>query len=390
MSKRSNGEGSVRQRPNGTWEARLSYLDPATETRKSVSFYGPTDADVREQMKNARDRIDREEPVKDSKQKLADYMKHWSETTLEASTRAESTKSLYRSLARKHIKPALGHHALGSIKKSHIEGLIVSLRKQGLSPSTIRTVYTVLRAILDDAKADELIATNPATKVARPDVPTKEATYLNAAQVVAVLNAAEGLRYATVLRLLAGTGLRRGEALALHWSDVNLDDGYLKVKHTLGRVGKELLLTEPKTKRSKRRVPLSPRLVAMLRRHKAQQAAEKLKAGSLWQDREGLVFTTELGGKVEPRNILRTMEIAAKRATWIDSDGEEHTGVEGAVVHSLRHSAANEWLESGTHIVAVSHLLGHYSTSITGDLYGHASDEVMQSAIEGASERFGL
>jgi integrase len=189
------------------------------------------------------------------------------------------------------------------------------------------------------------------------------------------LKAAEVSRYHPALVLIAATGLRKGEALALSWdkSIVNLDEGWLKVRKTVGRVGKALVFSEPKTERSRRTVPLSPAVVALLRKHRAVQAAEQLRAGDQWQD-SGLVFTNEFGGPVEPRNLLRVIEVAAKTA------GVEHIGV-----HTLRHSAAVGWLEQGVHIKAVADLLGHSSISITGDIYGHTSDETARSAVDGWS-----
>ena len=101
MSKRAKGEGSVRQRPNGTWEARLSHVDPQSGKRLWWSFYAPTAEAAREDLDKARDRLKAQLPVKDSSQRLADWIEHWSATALEASPRKESTKALYRNLARK-------------------------------------------------------------------------------------------------------------------------------------------------------------------------------------------------------------------------------------------------------------------------------------------------
>ena len=229
MSKRASGEGSVRQRPNGLWEARLAFLDP-DGNRRSASFYAPTAEEARDKLDEARDRIKEQAPVRDSSQRLADWIEHWSDTALEASPRKKSTKALYRTLARKHLSRApLGTLALDKLRKTHIDGLIVALRKRELSDSTVRQVYTVLRAILEDAKLDGLIARNPAVLVKRPAVRRTEAKHLEAADVAALLAAAEGLRYRPVLALIAATGLRRGEALALRWEHVNL-----KERHTAG------------------------------------------------------------------------------------------------------------------------------------------------------------
>ena len=376
MSKRHNGEGNVRQRPNGTWEARLSYIDPLTDKRRRVSIYGATADAVHDELKTARGRIDAAEPVKDSVQRFGDYLAHWLDSALEASSRKQSTKVLYRNLS-KHLTP-LQAKPLAKIRKTDIDGLIVGLRKKGLSDSTVRSVYTVLRAVLEDAKDDGMVAVNMAAKVKRPGIARREAKHLTVADVTAVLAASEGLRYSPVLKLIAATGLRRGEAIGLHWHDVNLDAGELKVRHTLGRVGTELLVTEPKTARSRRTIPLSPPVVKLLKAQKAAQAADKLKAGNQWTD-SGLVFTNELGGPVDPRNALRTIELASKKAK-----------VDGVGIHTLRHSAAVAWLEQGVHIKAVADLLGHGSIAVTGDIYGHSSDETTKAAIDGLSSQLGL
>lgn len=379
MTKRANAEGTVRQRPDGRWEARVSYVDPITGRRRRVSLYGGTAEEVRAKLDKARDRVKTEAPVQDSNIKLSQWIDHWTETTLEASPRKGTTKQLYKSLAHKHLTPApLGTIPLDKLRKSHVDGLLVKLRKQKLSDSTVRQVYTILRAILADAKLDGLVADNPVTRVPRPRVARTEAKHLDAAAVTALLAAAEKLRYRPVLVLIAATGLRRGEALALHWRDMDLASGTLKVAGTLSRVGGRLEISEPKTVRSRRTVPLSPAVVSLLKTIKATQAAERLHAGEQWTD-TGLVFTTEFGTPVEPRNILRTIELAAAKA-----------GIKDIGVHTLRHSAATAWLDAGVHIKAVADLLGHSSISITGDIYGHSSDAAARAAIDGLSGTLGL
>ncbi|MDR3662099.1 MAG: tyrosine-type recombinase/integrase [Mycobacterium sp.] len=100
--------------------------------------------------------------------------------------------------------------------------------------------------------------------------------------------------------------------------------------------------------------------------------------GDQWRD-SGLVFTTEFGGPVDPRNLLRVVEAAAETAK-----------IEGVGVHTLRHSVAVGWLESGVHIKAVADLLGHSSISVTGDIYGHTTDTAARGAVDGWSGALGL
>jgi integrase len=397
MGKRANGEGNVYQRANGTWEARLTYTDPDTGQRRRMSFYAKTAKAARAEMRKARERLDAGAPVKDAKMSVGDWLAHWRATTLAASDRKESTRALYSLLSRRYLEPApFGVTPLDKLRPSDVEALILGLRtktKSGhpdpdsdaeplpvraLSDSTIRQTYTVLRAGLDGAVRDGLVARNPCYLVKRPGVERREARHLDAADVTTVLRAAESSRYHPALVLIASTGLRKGEALALAWNQVDLDAGVLRVATTISRVGGRLIITEPKTARSRRTVPLNPAVVTMLRRHRANQAAERLSAANQWQD-SGLVFTTELGGPVDPRNLLRVIEMASRAAK-----------VDGVGVHTLRHSAAVAWLESGTHIKAVADLLGHSSIAITGDVYGHTSDDTARAAVDALARRLGL
>ena len=98
-------------------------------------------AAVRDKLDEVRDRIKDQAPVRDSSQRLSEWIGHWSETALEASSRKESTKALYRTLARKHLSPApFGATPPDKLRKTHIEGLVVALRKRELSDSTVRQV----------------------------------------------------------------------------------------------------------------------------------------------------------------------------------------------------------------------------------------------------------
>jgi integrase len=377
--RRANNEGNVYLRADGRYEARLSYTDPTTGKPKRVSVFGPTQKAALDKLKPVRERLDAGRPARDAKVAVADWLAQWRTTTLAVSDRAATTRSLYATLCIKHLEPApFGALTLDRLKPTDVEALVLTLRKKGLSASTIRSTYTVLRAALDTAVRDQLLATNPAALVRRPGLERHEAKHLPDADVTAVLQAATGSRYHAALVLIASTGLRRGEAAAVRWSDVDLEGGTMKVAHTMARVDGRLVISEPKTARSRRTVPLSPVVVTMLKAHRKAQLEDRLRAGNQWVE-TGLVFTTELGTAVEPRNLLRAIEAAAKKA-----------GVADIGVHTLRHSAAVGWLEAGVHIKAVADLLGHSSIAITGDVYGHTSDDTARAAVAALDSRLGL
>jgi integrase len=377
--RRANNEGNLYQRSDGRWEARISYIDPITGQHRRMSLYASTQIVAAAKARKIRERLEADAPIRDSSDTVADWLAHWRETTLAVSDRKDSTKELYANLARKHLEPApIGMIQLGKLRPSDVERLILDLKTKGLSDSTIRSIYVVLRAALDGAVRDQLLRRNPAAVVARPGVKRQEARHLGAEELCVLLKASESSRYHLPLLLIALTGLRRGEALALRWSDVDLDAGTMKITATVSRIGGQLVISEPKTERARRTIPLTPALVTMLKAHRKTQLEERLRAANIWHD-HGLVFCTEFGTPVEPRSLLRVIEAAAKKAN-----------IEGVGVHTLRHSAATAWLEGGVHIKQVSTLLGHSSISITGDVYGHASDAGARRAVESLGHIFGI
>jgi integrase len=214
--------------------------------------------------------------------------------------------------------------------------------------------------------------------VKRPSAGQTEAKHLTTQETLTLLAAAEGMRYKMAFELMAVTGMRRGETLALTWDNIDLEKGTVKVRATLSRVDGKLIVGSPKTAKSHRDIPLTENMVLALKQHRKGQVAEQLKAGSQWQNK-GLVFSTELGGYVDPRNLLRGLNIAARKA-----------GLEGIGLHTLRHSAATAMLEANTPILNVSRMLGHSSIAITIDLYGHVNDESMRQAINGLSKALGF
>jgi integrase len=369
MAKRANGEGSIFRRKDGTWSAELSYRDDYG-TLKRRTVYGRTQAEVRAKFRDARERIESGAPVKDASVTVAAWLEDWITKSLAASDRKQATKDLYATLARTHLAPTVGTIPLGRLRPSDVEALIVTKRDAGLSGSTIRTIYTVLRSALDIAARDGLIRSNPAAAVRRPGVERKDAPHLTAEQAQALLEAIKGDRLECLFRVMLATGLRRGEALALHWSDVDLDAGLLRVRWTLSRTSQGLQLDEPKTDKSRRTVPLPRSAIETLRAHRTRQMEEQRTAAGAWQE-HGLVFTTEIGTPLEPRNMLRRFEILAERA-----------GLRGVTLHTLRHSAASFLLAAGTHTKVVQEHLGHSSYAITADIYSHVGPAQQREAAD--------
>jgi len=177
-------------------------------------------------MREAQDRVEAGAPVKDATRTVADWFARWRTTALAASNRKPATKSNYATLSRCHVEAEpFGAIRLDRLKPSDIDALILALQAQKYAPNTVRKVYAVLRAGLDDAVRDGLLARNPAAVVDHPNVPKKEAEHWAVDEVKAILVAAEGTRYYLALAFVAATGIRREECLGLHWDQLDLDAG---------------------------------------------------------------------------------------------------------------------------------------------------------------------
>jgi integrase len=291
--RRGNSEGSTpRRRPDGRWQINLRVTDEFGDSSRHT-VYGDTAQEARDKAAEIRKRVEDGQPARDRRETVAAFTQHWMDTSLQASERKRNTKVMYAGVARTHIlSSSIGRLSLDKVRPSHVEGWVVELRRKGLAESTIRSAYTILRAVLDTAVRDGALGSNPAVVIRRPRVTSKEAPHLTPPQVAELLRAAEGSRYAPLFALLVHTGLRRGEALALQWSDVDLAKGLLRVRGTLSRIDGELLVTEPKTAKSKRFVPISAPAERLLRDLHAAQAEERSLAGSAWRQ-AGFVFTTE-------------------------------------------------------------------------------------------------
>jgi len=151
------------------------------------------------------------------------------------------------------------------------------MEQLGRAGRTRRSAYAALRSAFDDAVTDGLLAASPVLRVKRPRATHQEAISLTPEQVAQFVHGARDLRYVRILRLILGTGLRRGEALALRWADIRLDRCELSIKGSLTRRGSDLLVSDAKTQRSRRVVSLSPAMVRLITEQRAEQVAERLR-----------------------------------------------------------------------------------------------------------------
>ncbi len=186
-----------------------------------------------------------------------------------------------------------------------------------------------------------------------------------------LLATAEGGPHYEAIYLALATGLRRGELLALRWSDIDLDRRELRVRRTVREIpGQGSVVMEPKTPRSRRPVALSEQAVGVLRSHRVQQHERRLKLGEAWVDHD-LVFPTAVGTPWVARNMLRGFWKAAESA-----------GLERLTFHTRRHSAASLMAQAGVPVTSISAQLGHANPSVTQSIYSHVLPGMQDEAAQ--------
>jgi integrase len=211
---------------------------------------------------------------------------------------------------------------------------------------------------------------NVATLVDKPRALKYEIQPITPEQARQFLEAIKGNRLEALFTVALSLGLRRGEALGLRWQDIDFEKRTLRVHQSLARINKKLVLSEPKTKSSRRILDLPATLAARLKEHRTRQLEDRMAVGTRWVE-TGLVFTSGIGTPVDPRHVKRHLDPLLTKA-----------GLPHFRVHDLRHFCASLLLAQGVPLKVVSDLLGHTQISITADLYTHVLPGVRKEAID--------
>lgn len=301
---------------------------------------------------------------------VAEHLDRWlaSKRSIRATTRRNYERDI-----RKYLTPALGTIPLADLRPHHVDDAYNSLlarAPQPASASLVRHLHSTLRGALNAATKRRLIPWNPALHVELPEHVAATTSVWTPAQLTQFLASTRGHRLHTLFRLIAVTGVRRGEAIALHWDDLDLDHAAFTVRWQLVAATGGAALGPPKTRSGARVVPIDASTVAELRAHRVRQETERQTWGTAWTE-HGLVFTREDGTPLRPDYITHLATKLMRRA-----------GVPRIRLHDLRHTNASLALAAGVPIKVVSYRLGHSSTAITSDLYTHVIPSVAHDAAE--------
>jgi integrase len=377
--RRAKGEGALYRRKDGRWVGELN-LGYEGGHRQRHQFYGRTQAEVLAKLNEAKRRLATGRTASDSTISLARYLQGWLHDTIDPSSLKPSTKASYRYVVESHILPVLGQVRLDKLRPVDVQRLLKTKREEKYTDRTRQLVHATLRRALGDAQRLDLVARNVASNVAAPR-PQRDSTKvhpLTLDQTKALLATAAGTRLHALWLVLVLMGLRKGEALALTWTDIDMTTGTMQVQRTLSRVkGQGLDFGLTKSQYSRRASFIPPLVFVALQAHWAAQELERARAGTRWED-QGLVFTTSTGKPIEPSNLNRQFATLTQKA-----------GIGHERVHNLRHTAATLLRAyGGADLHDVKEILGHSTIAVTSDLYGHGVPVVQRELMNRVSDLF--
>jgi integrase len=309
--RRGPGDGTIRKRTDGRWEARLR-LGYENGKMQWKYIYGKTWREVSDQLKAAQHAQQQGLPVVVERQTVAQYLARWLEDSARRKVRPKTYDS-YAQIVRLYIEPDLGPIQLSKLTWQQIDALLNKMIKAGLSPRTVRYCLAVLRMSLEKARKRSLVGQNVALLVDQPRAVRHEIRSLSPEEARVFLNTVRGDRLEALYSVAIALGLRQGEALGLRWEDVDMDKCTLRVRYALQRIDGKPQLVEPKTQKSRRTIFMPQVTVNALRAHRVRQLEERLVAGTRWKE-QGLVFTSTIGTPLDPRNAFRLFQEALQRA----------------------------------------------------------------------------
>jgi integrase len=385
-------KGHIRPQGDRSWSIVLDIgRDAAGKRHQKWHTAHGTKRDAQKELTRLLNQVESGGYVDSGRLTVAKFLERWLKDYARPNVTARTFQG-YESIVREHLTPALGQYRLDKLQPIQIQAYYSTATSPGyrkgggaLSPTTVLQHHRVLREALKHAVRWQILARNPADAVQPPRKAQKQFDALSDERSFGIMEEAKGTRLYVPIVVALGTGMRRGEILAVRWKDVDLNSGVLSVRASLEQTSQGVSVKEPKTAKGRRTVALPAFVVEVLRKHRTEQAKQRLALGSAFDD-QGFVCQVEAGGFWHPDTFTAVYRSFARRH-----------GFQGVRFHDLRHTHATQLLSAGVHPKVVQERLGHSTISITMDIYSHVMpgmqeeaaaklDTLFQAASDAASE----
>lgn len=358
-------------RHRGRWCAEVvtGGITPTGKPRRTRR-YAKTRADALRIERELLTHRDRGMPIPNADITVTQYLTAWLET-IETSDRSDNTKIGYESIVKNHLVPHLGRHKLKDLHQTHVNRMVDDIATR--HPSAAAYSKRVLSTALADAMRNDLVARNVA-QLARPvKRPGRKELRLQPEQVGDYIEAIANHPKADLCLFYLYTGVRRGEACALRWKDLQLDTDppTARIEHSYTLTRNGYAITRTKTEKSRRTISLAPELADILRARKKHVLETRYFDQNADLDNE-YVFATPSGDPPRPDTVTKD----------INKLLADH-GINGIGPHQLRHLITSLLIARWGNIAAISQFLGHSNVRTTVDIYGHhINSSVQQIAVE--------
>jgi len=385
MAKTRYGDGSIRERSSGSYQVRWR----VNGKRHEITVRG-TYADARRELRAKLKSADDGQHVAPSKLTIAEHVRDRLAQWKTAGEISLNTYERYNHLVENQIVPHIGAKLVQKLKPIDIEQWHSTLRtegrkdgKGGISARTITSAHRVLGKALNDAVRHDLVTRNVTGREGQtaPRVAADEVEIIAADKINEVLTKLRGhaIYHRAVTALF--TGLRRGELLALRWTNVDLDAKEIRVREALEETKAGVRVKDTtKTKAGRRDISLPDVVVDVLREVRREQLEQRMALGLGKLDDDALVFPAIDGGLSRPTNLS---------SGW--AEVAQAIGLPGVTFHALRHTHASMLIDAGLDVVRISKRLGHADPSITLRVYSHLfqkRDDKSAEAINAAVSAF--
>lgn len=287
---------------------------------------------------------------------------------------ADNTRAVYQTNLDNHIKKFFGNRSVNSIKPTDVQDFLNVLYADNLKGSTVRKMYNILNKYFNDMVRSRQLSYNPCSGIIeKPSESNKKATVFDRKELMEFLKFAEThTRYAFAFWLAANTGMRRGEILALRWSDVDFENDTIRIHRRVikAKSGTKDYVQEGTKTSDGRRILISEKMKEHMLRHKEVQQLERTMSKN-YEDNDLLICTQD-GKYVLTDNLSKAFSRTLK------ASGIKRT----LSLHSLRHTHATLMLEAGVPMKAVSERLGHSNFNITMNVYAHLLPSMEMDAMQ--------
>jgi integrase len=378
--------GSIRPRTFETaagvqerYEVVVDFMDPLTGERRRRTKVFKTRAAAKRVLADWMKQADHGELTSRTRDTVALCAQRWLDTF--ARFKSPKTFEEYERTVNNHVVGRLGSVRIQQLTPQQVRQWIADMLNDGLGQRTVELAHMRLSQILDQALSDSLVPKNVsrAVKVPRPDDRGHELVVWSADEAQRFLAAAEkDAPYGPIFLVSLATGMREGELLGLRWGDIDWTKRELHVRQAVGTVRSRQVYKHLKSKSSRRQVLVDEHVLDTLKEWRARQNERRLALGAAYADND-LVFASEVGTPVAPRNLLRVYNRIIARC-----------GIQRIRIHDQRHTHVTWALEDGVDLKTISQRVGHAKPTITATLYGQVTRRMQEDvAQKNAARLFG-